>query len=196
MSAENTSLSLLERARSDRDSDAWVEFFDIYSGLVEGWLRRHGLQPQDAEDVRQDVMAIVIRELPRFDHNGRTGAFRNWLRTTTANRLRQFWRNAKKPANEAARADCGSLADQLEDPNSDLSKVWRIDHDRFVMQQLLERVAPTFKPETVRAFRRLVIDGREAEEVADELKTTINAVRISQSRVLRSLRKLAEGLID
>jgi len=187
---------MLERAKASRDSDAWGELIAVYSELIESWLRRHGLQQQDVEDVRQDVMGVVIRELPRFDHNGRTGAFRNWLRTTTANRLRQFWRNAKKPANEAARADCGALADQLEDPNSDLSKVWRIEHDRFVLGKLLRQVEPSFKSDTVLAFRKVVVDGLEAEQVAEELETTINAVRISQSRVLRALRKLAEGLVD
>lgn len=193
---ENTSLSLLQRACTDRDSDAWGEFYDLYSRLIESWLRRYGIQSQDAEDVRQEVMAIVIRELPTFDHNGRAGAFRNWLRTTTANRLRQFYRDSKKPANEAARADCGALAEQLQDPNSDLSRAWRIDHDRFVLGQLLQQVEPSFKSETVLAFRKLAIEGLEAEAVAKELETTINAVRISQSRVLRALRKLAAGLVD
>ena len=193
---DNTSLSLLQRACADRDSDAWGEFYDLYSRLIESWLRRHGIQSQDAEDVRQEVMAIVIRELPSFDHNGRAGAFRNWLRTTTANRLRQFYRDSKKPANEAARADCGALAEQLQDPNSDLSRAWRVDHDRFVLGQLLQQVEPSFKSETVLAFRKLAIEGLEAEAVAKELETTINAVRISQSRVLRALRKLADGLID
>ena len=193
---DNTSLSLLQRACTDRDSDAWGEFYDLYSRLIESWLRRHGIQSEDAEDVRQEVMAIVIRELPNFDHNGRTGAFRNWLRTTTANRLRQFHRDSKKPANEAARADCGVLAEQLQDPNSDLSRAWRVDHDRFVLGKLLQQVEPSFKLETVLAFRKLAIEGLEAEAVAKELETTINAVRISQSRVLRALRKLADGLID
>lgn len=193
---QNTSLSLLQRARESHESDAWGELIALYSKLIESWLRRHGLQQQDVEDVQQEVMEVVIRELPRFDHNGRTGAFRNWLRTTTANRLRQFWRNANKPANDAARADCGVLADQLEDPHSNLSKVWRIEHDRFVLGQLLQRVEPSFKPDTVLAFRKVAIDGLEAEQVAEELETTINAVRISQSRVLRALRKLADGLVD
>ena len=193
---DNTSLSLLQRACSDKDSDAWGEFYDLYSRLIGSWLRRHGIQSQDAEDVRQEVMAIVIRELPKFDHNGRAGAFRNWLRTTTANRLRQFYRDSMKPANQAARADCGALAEQLQDPNSDLSRAWRVDHDRFVLGQLLQQVEPSFKSETVLAFRKLAIEGLEAEAVAKELETTINAVRISQSRVLRALRKLAAGLID
>ncbi len=193
---KNTSLSLLQRACADRDSTAWGEFYDLYSGLIENWLRRHGIQAQDAEDIRQEVMAIVIRELPNFDHNGRTGAFRNWLRTTTANRLRQFFRDSKKPANEAARADGGELAERLQDPNSDLSRAWRIDHDRFVLGQLLQQVEPSFKSETVLAFRKLAIEGLDAEQVAQELETTINAVRIAQSRVLRALRKLADGLID
>ena len=42
--------------------------------------QRH-IRPSDVDDLVQEVLAVVLRELPQFEHNGRTGAFRRWLRT-------------------------------------------------------------------------------------------------------------------
>jgi len=84
----------------------------------------------------------------------------------------------------------------MEDPASELSRRWDREHDEFVLQRLLDLIAPDFRPATWQAFRRLVIDGVPAEIVAAELGLTVNAVLIAKSRVLSHLRRNAEGLID
>lgn len=52
----------------------------IYRPFIYGWLRRHSASHQDAEDLTQEVLTILVRELPGFSHSGRVGAFRRWLR--------------------------------------------------------------------------------------------------------------------
>src|SRR5262245_17908686 len=69
-----TSLSLLERLRLRPDADSWQRFVDLYGPLLSGWLRRLGVRPQDAEDLVQEVLGVVVRELPGFEHNRRPGA--------------------------------------------------------------------------------------------------------------------------
>ena len=191
----STSVSLLQRAKEDPNGSSWHEFFDLYASLIDGWLRRRGLQSQDVEDVRQEVMGVVIRELPRFDHNGRTGAFRRWLRMTTANRLRQFWRT-KQHGTGQTEVNLADMADQLEDANSELSHCWKQEHDRFILDKLLAQIRGEFKPKTVAAFQKLAVHGQDAAEVAKDLEMTVNAVRIAQSRVMRSLRQMADELLD
>ena len=193
---QSTHISLLARAKEEMGGATWQEFFDLYSSMIDSWLRRRGLQAQDVEDVRQEVMTIVIRELPDFEHNGRTGAFRNWLRTVTANRLRQFWRERSRRKDGADHAYLAEMADQLEDDQSQLSRVWQKEHDEFVLTRLLVQVESEFRPSTVEAFRKVAIGGEDAEKVADELQMSVNAIRIAQSRVLRSLRQVAAGLVD
>src|SRR5262245_56944780 len=82
----DTSVSLLERLRDQPDDSSWARMVDLYSPLLRDWIRRHHLQPSDADDLVQDVLAVVVRELVHFEHNRRTGAFRRWLRTILANR--------------------------------------------------------------------------------------------------------------
>ena len=93
-----TSATLLERLSDRSDSVAWRRLVDLYSPLINGWLRRHGVSVDDAEDLTQEVLGVVVREVSRFAHNGRVGAFRTWLRTITINCLRQSLRSRRVPA--------------------------------------------------------------------------------------------------
>jgi RNA polymerase sigma-70 factor (ECF subfamily) len=191
-----TSATLLERLIDRSDSLAWRRLVDVYSPLIDGWLRRHGVPADDAEDLTQEVLEVVVREVSRFQHNGRVGAFRTWLRTITINCLRQSWRSRRSQVQSSGSPDITGMLNQLEDPASDLSRLWDREHDQHVLKRLLELIEPEFQPATGRAFRRQAIDGVPAETVATELGMTVNAVLISKSRVLSHLRRNAQGLVD
>ena len=61
---------------------------------------------------------------------------------------------------------------------------------------LLDLVGEEFEPATLRAFRRLALDGASGAEVAQELGLSVAAVYVAKSRVLQRIRQEAEGLID
>ena len=191
-----TSATLLGRLGNRSDSLAWQRLVDLYSPLINSWLRRQGVSTEDAEDLTQEVLGIVVREVSQFQHNGRAGAFRTWLRTITINCLRQSWRSRCVRPHTTRLPNLDSALDQLEDPSSDLSRRWDREHDEFVLHRLLDLIEPEFRPATWQAFRRQVIDGAPAEMVAAELGLTVNAVLIAKSRVLSHLRRNAEGLVD
>ena len=111
VSMNETSLSLLDRARGSAGDDAWPRLADVYSPLLRSWLLRFEVEAADADDLVQDVLLTISRELPRFEHSGRMGAFRSWLRTILVHRVRDFWRSKKyRPT-----ADGGSSwAERLE----------------------------------------------------------------------------------
>lgn len=195
MSHHVTSLSLLERLRNASDEDAWRRFHDLYGPLICQWLLRRGVTATDAEDVRQEVLQCALAELPNFEHNGRPGALRCWLRQVVANRLRTFWRRQNRQA--AAGGDqYRVMAEQLADPQSALSRQWDADYYRSLCNRLLELARHEFQPATMEAFRRVAIEGGKPAEVAEALDMTPNAVRIAQSRVMRRLRELGQGLLD
>jgi RNA polymerase sigma-70 factor (ECF subfamily) len=191
-----TSATLLERLNDRSDSVAWRRMIDIYSPLINAWLRRDGVSAEDAEDVTQEVLAVVVREVAQFRHNGRVGAFRLWLRTITINCLRQSLRSRRLRIQGSGSPDISAMLDQLEDPSSDLSRRWDREHDQHVLERLLALIEPEFQRATWRAFRRQVIDGLAPEAVAAELGLTVNAVLIAKSRVLGRLRRNAQGIVD
>jgi RNA polymerase sigma-70 factor, ECF subfamily len=191
-----TSATLLHRLNDRSDSVAWRRLVDLYSPMINAWLHRQGVSAADAEDLTQEVLEVVVCEVSRFRHNGRAGAFRTWLRTITINCLRQSLRSRRVRAQAAGSPDIATALDQLEDPASDLSRRWDREHDRHVLDRLLELIEPEYEATTWQAFRRQAIDGVSAKAVASELGMTVNAVLIAKSRVLSNLRREAEGLVD
>jgi RNA polymerase sigma-70 factor (ECF subfamily) len=191
-----TPVSLLERLRLRPDEASWQRLVDLYTPLIRDWLRRHALQSPDVDDLVQDVLGVLVRELPQFRHDLRPGAFRRWLRNVTVNRLRVFWRGRRARPQTPADTDFERMLAQLEDGDSALSRLWDEEHDRHVARRLLELIEPEFEPTTWQAFRGLVLEGRPSAEVAAELGLTPNAVRIAKSRVLSRLRQEAEGLLN
>jgi RNA polymerase sigma-70 factor (ECF subfamily) len=189
-----TPVSLLERLRLKADSESWHRLVDLYSPLIRDWLRRYALQTSDADDLSQEVLQVLVRELPKFQHDLRRGAFRRWLRTILLNRLRVFWRarRSRVPSGGDFEASLG----QLEDPDSALSQRWDAEHDRHVARRLLELIEPEFEPTTWRAFQLLVLEAKSSAEVSAQLGISANAVRIAKSRVLSRFRQEINGLID
>jgi RNA polymerase sigma factor (sigma-70 family) len=191
-----TSFSLLDRLRLQPDAESWQRLVNLYTPLIHGWLRRHSVPTADADDLTQEVMSVVVRELPRFQHSQQRGAFRNWLRTITVNRLRVLWRSRQTRPVATGDSDFLKMLDELEDPGSNMGRLWDREHDQHVARRLLEIVEPHFEPATWQAFRRVVMDGLKAAVVAAELRMSVNSVLLAKSRVLNRLRQEMEGLTD
>jgi RNA polymerase sigma-70 factor, ECF subfamily len=190
-----TSRSLLFQAQEGWEP-AWQRIVDLYRPLIRGYLLRRGVDAQDADDLTQEVLAVVVRELPHFQHTGQTGAFRNWLRHITLNRVRDFWRAGRHQAAVVGGTDFLKQVQQLEDDDSDLTRGWNEEHDRQVLRHLLALMEIELGPTPIRVFCRLTFDGAKAREVAAELGMTVGAVYTAKSRVLARLREEAAGLID
>jgi RNA polymerase sigma-70 factor (ECF subfamily) len=190
-----TQQSLLLRARQGEEA-AWRRLVELYRPLVYGWLVRRQVRSEDAEDLTQEVMAVLVKELPSFEHAGRPGAFRSWLRGITVHRALGFWRAGSMRATAVGGSDVLHHINQLADPASELSTRWDEEHDDHVLRRLLELMEQEFEPETLRAFHRLTFDGASGQQVAAELGMNLAAVYAAKSRVLRRLRQEAAGLLD
>lgn len=191
-----TSISLLERLQQGPNDTAWLHMVDLYTPLIRGWLRRYALPEQDVDDLVQDVMAVVVRKLPDFRKQPQIGAFRRWLRTITVNCLRDLWRARRYRPAGGGDGEFGKILDQLEDPESALSKIWDREHDAHVARHLLAKIQPRFEEKTWRAFQKVALENAPVDEVARELGMTANAVFIAKSRVVQALRQEGEGLLD
>jgi RNA polymerase sigma factor (sigma-70 family) len=191
-----TSISLLERLRLHPESADWTRLVELYTPLVRRWLLRQDVTAADADDLTQEVLGVVVRELVDFQHNQRPGAFRAWLRAITVNRLRGFWRGRQQCPQAGGDSDAAHRLAQLEDPHSSLSQLWDEEHDRYILGRLIKLIEPEFPVAWWQAFRRHVVEGARASEVAKDLDVSVNVVLLCKSRILRRLRQEAAGLVD
>jgi len=190
-----TRQSLLLRAQTGEEN-AWKDLTDLYRPLIIGWLNRQGVPARDLEDLSQDILLTVVKHLPTFQHSGRRGAFRSWLRTIVCSRTTDYWRAIDASTQASGGSGATAALQQLADPDSSLNRQWDEEHDRYVLDCLLDLVQEEFEPVTLRAFRRLALDGVSGAEAAQELGLSVATVYVAKSRVLARIRQEAEGLID
>src|SRR5262245_10384425 len=190
-----TSVSLLERLTGTPTDDDWRRLFDLYQPLLRAWMARAGVADSDADDLIQEVLLVVFREVGGFERRGQ-GAFRAWLRTILVHRMRDYFRARHYRPTATGDSDFLYRLSELEDSHSVLSQQWDREHDEHVAAALLRRVQGDFAPATWQAFRRHVLEGEPAAHVAKELGLSLNSVLLAKSRVLKRLREELNGLVN
>lgn len=191
----DTSLTLLEQLGDQSDEASWSRLHELYAPLLRTWLVRYDIQAADADDLIQEVLVVVFRELPSFQHSRQVGSFRSWLRNILVNRLRNFWRQRGRDV-ISGDSELARRLNEFEDPHSQLSQIWDRQHDQHLLRRLLEMIEPRFTETTIRAFRRMALDGAKGDEVAAELNLSLSAVFNAKSRVTRELRRLGKGMLS
>lgn len=188
--ANTTSISLLERLRGPNAEAAWRRFVFLYTPLLYGWARRLGLREQDAGDLVQDVLTVLVRRLPEFRYEP-AKSFRWWLRTVALNR----WRDRRqRPATLSPEA--AAAVPDLRDGTDPAEFVADEDHRRYLVGRALQILRTDFRQATWKAFWEHAIVGRPASEVATEQGMSVDAVYAARSRVMRRLRQELAGLFD
>ena len=190
-----TSVILLGRLAGAATDDDWRRLDELYRPLLRAWMARAGVAASDVDDLAQDVLIIVFREVAGFERRCQ-GAFRAWLRTILAHRVRDYFRGQKYRPTATGDSDFLRRLDELESPESALSKLWDREHDEHVAAALMQRVQGDFAPATWQAFRRHVLEGEPAAQVAATLGLSLNSVLLAKSRVLKRLRQELGGLVE
>ncbi len=191
-----TSLGLLDRLKhATPDALEWHRLRDIYAPMIRHWLSRLPHPHNEVEDLTQEVLVVLFRELPSFERR-RDGSFRAWLRQITVNRMHAFCKTRRKEPLAMGGPQTEQLLAELADPTSDLARQWDQDHDKHVFGKLLAVVEGDFEPATWQAFTRFAVEGRPAALVAGELGVTESAVVQAKYRVLKRLREEAGELLD
>ncbi len=196
-----THLSLIVGLR-DQAPQAWERFNRIYRSWLLDWvMHRFGFQAEDAEDVVQQVLTDLHQEFhkqrtgerPAFQHNGRAGAFRSWLRLVLHHRALAFLRSRRlRPA--VGNAD--ELLEQLSDPHSALSDLWNQQHEQRVIHQAWDTVMSEFAPNVWRPVGEVLFKERRSREVADEFRIPLRTLYSHQKLIKDRLRELLDGMID
>lgn len=187
---------MLDQVKS-KDAGAWERLVHLFTPLVYRWCRQAGLQEADAADVGQEVFKAVLRGVDHFHHDQQGDTMRGWLRTITANKMRDFWRRDGQQARGMGGQDSQRKIQAFTE-----DEVLRNDEDSLrddkllVYRRAVDMILATYDEQTRQVFISLVVDGHKAVEVARETGLTVNVVYLIKSRILRRLREEYAGLVE
>ena len=187
----STSTGLVNGVKG-HDGEAWRRLAHLYGPLVYQWCRQQGLQASDAEDVVQEVFLTVAAKVPLFRHDRPDDTFRGWLWTITRHKLGHWIRRQRVKEQPAGGTDAQRRLQAAAMPEELSGSASANDAGAVagVYQRALQLIRTEFEDRSWEAFRRLVLEGQGAADVAADLGMTRNAVYVTKSRILRRLREV------
>jgi len=185
--------SLLLRVRNLQDQRSWNEFFELYGPLILRYLRRLHVTEEDALDLSQDVMQIVVRRIKTFEYDaGRS--FRAWLRTVTRNRALRHFKENPRQLDGAGGTTHHEVLQELPSPDDDQNEWIEEEWRQRRMEMAVKRVRAQVKPKTWKIFELRYYDRKTSEEVAEKMGILVGTVYTSYCRVLARLGKAVEEI--
>ena len=187
-----TRYSLLSRLQNWDDEESWKVFFDTYWRLIYSIARKSGLTDAEAQDVVQETIICVAKDINKFKRDRTCGSFKGWLRNLTRWRIADQLRKRGKgvPASEFGPDEIDKSSDYAEPPavDSGLEGLWEEEWQSALATAALERVKRRVKEEHYQMFDLNVLRQLPAGDVAKTLGVNVAMVYLVKHRLLRLIK--------
>jgi RNA polymerase sigma factor (sigma-70 family) len=207
--------SLLARLKDWSHQTAWCEFEHVYAPLIRNVARKAGLTDAETDDVTQESLIAVAKNIGDFKHRGNRGSFRAWLYQQTRWRIADRFRARCKFSHrtesrslipgrgQSARE--GGLADDSFFPETKSAlapevdptflQIWEWEWEEHVRQSAVVHVKRRVTGRQFQLFDLHVLQGLSAPATAQAAGTTIAAVYMAKSRVGRVFKREIKKLM-
>lgn len=189
-----TRYSLLSRLENWDDQASWKEFFDTYWRLIYSMALKSGLTETEAQDVVQETIISVARDINKFKRNRALGSFKGWLRNLTRWRIADQLRRRPQPGSEniviGTDSDSSLEYAQIPDPSGwALDGVWEDEWRANLFEAAVERVKQRVKEEHFQIFELSVVRRWPVRRVAAALNISAGQVYLVKFRVVAMIKK-------
>jgi RNA polymerase sigma factor (sigma-70 family) len=186
--------SLLQRLQEGGDGQSWQEFGDLYGGLIRRYVRKAGLTEAEAQEVVQETMISVARNLPEFRYDPAVASFKTWLlkltRWRVTDQLRKRLPLAPRGGSTEEATARTSTINRVADPSaSDLDQLWEAEWRRTLLDRAIQVVKAQVELKQWQIFDLYVLKEWSAREVAKALEVGLPAVYLVKHRVGAILKK-------
>jgi RNA polymerase sigma-70 factor (ECF subfamily) len=182
-----TTTDLLAGLHECGNRAVWDEFDRRYRPILVGFLRRMGLNENDAADVAQDTLTCFVQAYRQHKYDRDQGRLRSWLIGMARCRLAD-WHRVKGRRRELG----GESATANMPADEDGDAAWEAEERRFILEQAIADLRQTtrFNERTIAAFERVVLSQEPIETVSAELGLTPQDIYNAKNRVVERLREL------
>jgi len=190
-----THASLLERLKDLDDQESWQQFYSTYRKLIFSFALKHGLTGSEAEEVVQETVITVARNLPAFRYDPRRCAFKTWLFNLTMWRIRDQLRK-RRPETEAGfplagdRSEQTNAVERVPGPEGEQpSAIWEQEWEKDIFERALGRTKVQVPEKAFQIFDLYLLQGWPARQVARSLGVSVGRVYVTKHRISALLKK-------
>jgi RNA polymerase sigma-70 factor (ECF subfamily) len=196
--------TLLNRLKNMDDAGSWQQFFDTYWKLIYGVALKAGLNDAEAQDVVQETVIAVARNIGKFKYDPQVCAFKTWLlqvvRSRISNQMRKNKRHKSGRVSASDDATGTQFIDQIPDNRSaSLDALWEQEWEKNLTDAAINHVKRQVDPEQYQLFDFYVLRGWEAGKVAETFGVSKARVYLTKHRisaiVAKEVRRLAAKIV-
>lgn len=185
---DTTRKTLLQRVRDNADQAAWEQFFALYAPLLEAYARAMGLSPNDAEEVRDECLALITKRMPSFEYEREKGSFKSWLYRLAHGKVVDLLR---RPAPQRASTETlHAIEDSANALDERWETLWRREHLRHAFTEARRDEDAT----TLQVFELVLIEGLPVAEVSARTGLSARQVYKVKARMLKRVRGVLQRL--
>lgn len=196
-----TRRSLVERLTDWNDQKNWQEFFNTYARLIHSTARRAGLLEAEAQDVVQETILTVAKNVDRLKYDPALGSFKGWLLNITRWRIADQFRKRERPGIHRTKQDPNGetdrtrTIDRIPDPaGASLEAAWENEWRENLLRAALERVKRKVSPAQYQIFDCYALKHWAPAKVSRELGVSVAQVYLVRHRVGALLKREIEAL--
>lgn len=182
--------TLIQRLPNAADVEAWDGFVEIYEPLLFRLARGRGMQPADAEDFVQEVLAAVVRNIERWVARKDRGSFRAWLFRIAFNLGVNFVTRPKHQRFGSGDSQIARMLEELPSASADSSELFLKEYRRELFRWAAERVREQVSERQWMVYWLTSVEERPVSEVAAEYEMSVGSIYIARSRITKRIREL------
>jgi RNA polymerase sigma-70 factor (ECF subfamily) len=176
------------------DQASWEDFFRTYWRLIYGVAIKAGLTDAEAQDVVQETILTVARNIRKFEVGSEHGSFKAWLLQNTrwriTDQLRKRPPEAAHPRGRSQDTTDTPTTERLADPASlDLDAIWDADWKDNLAAAALANLRASVDPMQYQMFDLHVLRHWPAAKVAQKLGVKMGRIYFAKYKLSRLLKK-------
>ncbi len=198
-----TRSSLLRRLRNVEDDASWRIFFETYWRLIYNVARKSGLADSDAQDIVQETVISVARNMPDFRYDPGKGSFKQWLLLITRRRINDHLRRTYRAqalvheaggAHEPGPAKLEAVPSPEPPPDAEIDAAWETEWRENFFQAALAWIRPRANPKQYQAFDYCVLQGVKPGQAARLLGLSAPQIYLAKHRISSMVKRVARKL--
>lgn len=183
-----TRYSLLSRLQNWEDNESWRVFFNTYWRLIYAVAMKSGLTETEAEEVVQETILCVARNIQKFKREPQRGSFKGWLKNLTRWRIADQLRKRTGVVLQGDRPDAPvEPSEELEDEKAvaDWEREWRMN----LLKAAMDRVKVRVSEEQYQLFDLCVVKQWPVNRISTTLGVSAARVYLARHRISRLIEK-------
>jgi RNA polymerase sigma-70 factor (ECF subfamily) len=164
--------------------------------LIYSYALKSGLTEAEAQDVVQETIISVAKNIQKFRRDRSLGTFKGWLKNLTrwriADQLRK--RTQLSAADEDKRSTVGDIMEIPGTTDPGLESVWEQEWKANLLDTAMRRVKRRVKEEHYQMFDLYVLKQWPVRKVAQTLDVSVGQVYLAKHRISLLIRREIRAL--